>query len=98
MRRGWALRAWKRWLSWASRSRLEPMWKVARTVKEHLWGIVNAVVHGVTNAMAESLNAKIQSLEKNACGYRNRHRFRTAILCHCGSLDMHRRPAAHTNS
>jgi len=34
----WAYKGWKRWLSWAVRCRLEPIKKVARTIKEHLWG------------------------------------------------------------
>lgn len=93
--RGWALRGWQRWLGWAVRSRLEPMRKAARMVKEHLWGVINAVVQGVTNATAESLNAKIQRVKKNACGFRNRERFRTAILFHCGGLDLYPRTAIH---
>ena len=67
-------------------------------VREHLWGIVNAVVKGVTNATSESLNAKVQWVKKNACGFRNRERFRTAILFHCGGLDLYPRPLTHTNS
>jgi len=96
--RGWAERGWQRWLGWALRSRLEPIRKVARMVKEHLWGLLNAVVQGVTNATSESLNAKIQRVKKNACGFRNRERFRTAILFHCGGLDLYPRPATHTIS
>lgn len=34
----------------------------------------------------------------NACGYRNRGCSRQAILFHCGGLDLHPRPLAHTNS
>ena len=40
LRRGRAVRGWKRWLGWAFRSRLEPIRKVARMVREHLWGTV----------------------------------------------------------
>jgi len=58
--RGWARRAWRRWLAWAQRSRLEPIRRAARTVREHLWGILNAIVLGTTNARAESLNARIR--------------------------------------
>ncbi len=43
----WARKGCERWLSWAVRSRLEPIKKVARTIKEHLWGILNAVVLNV---------------------------------------------------
>ena len=87
--RTWATKAWKRWLSWAQRCRLKPMTKVAKTIKRHLWGIINAIVLKVTNAGAESLNAKIQKLKRWACGYRNRERFRTAIMFHLGGLDLY---------
>ena len=40
----WARKGWARWLSWAVRCRLEPMKKVAKTIKKHLWGILNAVL------------------------------------------------------
>jgi transposase len=89
VRHGWARRAWKRWLSWAQRCRLEPMVKVARTIRNHLWGIINAIVLEVTNAGSESLNAKVQKLKKWACGYRNQERFKTAIMFHFGGLDLY---------
>ena len=92
VRRGWALKAWRRWLAWAFRSQLAPMRKAARVIKNNLWGILNAVVLKVTNATSESLNAKIQWVKKNACGFRNRERFRTAIYFHCGGLDLYPRP------
>lgn len=88
-RRGWARRGWLRWYSWAIRSRLEPIKKVARMVKKHLAGILTAVVKGITNARAESINAKIQWLKYTARGYRNRHRFRDAIFFHLGGLDLY---------
>ena len=82
-----------------TRSRLKPMVKVAGTLREHLWGIVNAIVLGVTNAHLEAVNAKIQKLKARACGYRNRARFREAILFHCGGLDLYPQLAlTHTNS
>lgn len=98
LRCGWARKAWKRWLGWALRSRLEPVRKVARMVKAHLQGILNAVVKRVTNAAAESLNARIQWVKKSACGFRNRERFRTAILFHCGGLDLYPKPLIHTKA
>lgn len=85
---GWARRAWQRWLGWASRCRLDPIIKAARTIRRHLWGILNAIITGTTNATAESINAGIQRLKKRACGYRNRDTFRTAIYFHFGGLDL----------
>ena len=97
--RGWARRAWTGLIDWMARSRLTPMVKVGSTLREHLWGIINAVVLKVTNAHLESVNAKIQALKKRACGYRNRARFRHAILFHCGALDLYPQLAAtHTKS
>ena len=58
-------------LSWASRCRLKPMVKAGRTVRKHLCGILNAVVLNATNAIAESMNGKIQRIKARACGYRN---------------------------
>jgi len=46
----------------------------------------------VTNACCESVNAKIQWIKRMACGYRNRERFRMAIMFHCGGLDLLVRP------
>lgn len=89
IRRGWAVRAWRGWLAWAQRCRLKPMVKAARTIRRHLWGIINAIVLKVTNAGSESLNAKIQRLKKWACGYRNRERFKAAILFHLGGLELY---------
>lgn len=89
VRRGWALRAWKYWLSWAQRCRLEPMVKAARTIRNHLWGIINAIMLKATSAGSESLNARIQKLKKWACGFRNRERFKIAILFHFGGLDLY---------
>ena len=96
LHRGWARRGWTRWYAWAIRSRLEPMKKVARMVKGHLDGILNAVVNGVTNATAEGVNSVIQRIKDRACGYRNRVRFRNAIYFHCGGLDLY--PAALATS
>ena len=87
--RGWALKAWKRWLGWAFRSRLEPVRKVARMIREHLWGIINAIILKSDNGRSEAMNRKIQQIKKRACGYRNRERFRNAIYFHLGGLDLY---------
>jgi len=55
-----------------------------------------------TNAIAESVNSRVQKIEARACGYRNRERFRNAIYFHCGKLDLYpesfRPPATHTEN
>ena len=75
------------------------MVRAARMVRKHLKGILNAVVLRATNAAAKSMNARIQRIKAMACGYRNRKRFRDAILFLLGGLDLYPRPvSAHTIS
>jgi transposase len=80
--------AWKSLLGWIARCRLEPVKKVGRMVKEYFWGILNAILAHVSNARSEAKNARIQHIKNRACGYRNRKRFRVAILFHLGGLDL----------
>lgn len=100
VQRGRAEREWLAWIGKAMRSRLEPVKKVARMIRKHLWGIVNAMVHKATNAASESGNAKVQRIKRAACGFRNRDRFRNAILFHLGGLDLYPEhvSATHTTS
>ncbi len=86
---GVADRNFKTWYRWARRSRLEPMRKVAAMIKRHWANIRTYFTHRITNAGAESLNAKIQQAKRRACGFRSRERFRTAIFFHCGGLDLY---------
>jgi transposase len=89
--RTWAEKAWRTWIAWAKRKEIAPMTKVAEMIEKHLWGIINAIVLKRTNAHAESANARIQKVKSRACGFRNRDRFRTAIMFHCGQLDLYPR-------
>lgn len=85
----WALKGWKKWLSWAFRSRLPQIRKVAWTIKKHLWGILNAIVLKADNGLAESINSRIQMIKVRSRGFRNKERFRTAIYFHLGGLDLY---------
>ena len=91
-RRGWARRAWTTLVRWIRRFRMEPVRAVGRTIGNHLDGILNAIVHGLTSALSESFNATIQWIKKMAFGYRNRDRFRDAIYFHLGGLDLYPTP------
>ncbi len=85
----WALKGWKRWLSWAMRCRLEPMKDAAKTIKNHLWGIINAVILKVSNGPAESINSRIKTVKIRARGFRNKQRFINAIYFYLGGLDLY---------
>nr|VFJ47359.1 MAG: transposase [Candidatus Kentron sp. FW] len=66
--------------------RLEPMKKVAKTVKEHLWDILNAIVLKVSSGPAEGLNSRIKALKVRNRGFRNKQCFANAIYFHLGGL------------
>ena len=85
----WARKGWARWLSWAVRCRLEPMKKVAKTIKKHLWGILNAIVLKVSNGPAESINSRIKAIKVRSHGFRNKERFANAIYFHLGGFDLY---------
>ena len=87
--RTWAIAGWNRWLDWASCCRLDPVVKAARMVREHLWGIVNAVISGATNGPAEGINSRIKTIKARSRGFRNQERFANAIYFHLGGLDLY---------
>ena len=63
--------------------------KVANMFKSHWLGIKNYIQHRITNAVAESLNSRIQQLKVKAKGFNSADAFRTAILFHFGKLHMY---------
>ena len=90
---GWARVFWRRWYFWATHSRLVPIIKAAKTIQRHLPNVLSYFTHRITNAVAEGLNSKIQTIKKMAYGFRNREHFKTAIFFHCGGLQIY--PATH---
>jgi transposase len=57
------------WLAWASRSRLKPFVKLARTLREHREGILAAIRIGLSNGRLEGLNSKIRLISHRAFGF-----------------------------
>lgn len=93
---GWATRFWKRWYFWATHSRLAPMVQASKLIARHLPNVLSYFKHRVTNAVAEGLNSKIATVQKRACGYRNRDHFKIAVYFHCGGLNLYPATATHT--
>jgi transposase len=76
------------WHGWAVRSRLQPIIQTAQMLKRHLDGLLNYIRHGITNAVSEGFNSKIQHLKYNSRGFRNFANYRTRILFYCGKLEL----------
>lgn len=65
------------------------MKKVARTIKARLANVVSYCTHGITNAVAEGINSKIQAVKRRVGGCRNKENYKTAIYFYCGGLDLY---------
>ena len=87
-RPGVARKLFRRWYYWATHSRLQPMQEAARMMNKRLENILTYLKHGITNAVSEALNSKIQWVKYTARGFRNQQNFITAIYFHCGGLDL----------
>jgi transposase len=73
------------WLAWASRSRLKPFVKLARTIRKHKQGVLAAVEIGISNGRLEALNSKVRLISHRAYGF---HSADALMLDH----DLHIRP------
>jgi len=76
------------WYRKAVAERIPELTAVARTILSHAKGILAYIKHRVTNAAAESLNARIQALKASARGFRAFKHYRNSILFHLGGLDL----------
>jgi transposase len=80
--------AWKKVLWWISHCRIPEMIQAGKTIRHYFGGILNAIRLKATNGLLEAKNNCIQRIKRMACGFRNRDRFRNAILFHLGKLDL----------
>ena len=78
----------KAWCSWATRSRLEPFKKLARTIKAHWHGILGFYPNKVTSAAIEAINGIIQTARRRARGFRNFQNLRAICYWMAGRLDL----------
>jgi transposase len=57
------------WVGSAERSRLTPFLNLARQIRRHFDGIVNAVEHRLSNSRLEGINAKIRLINRRGYGH-----------------------------
>lgn len=76
----------KKWLSWAVRSRLEPIKKFARTVKSHYHGILQYFDSKLTAGLSEGTNSRIQEIKRRSKGFRNVEYFISMIYLESSNL------------
>jgi transposase len=78
----------KRWYFWATHSRIGPIIKAAKTIKEHWAGVLRWFVSRISNGVLEAINSLIQSAKAKARGFRNSRYLITMVYLIAGKLDF----------
>jgi transposase len=76
------------WLAWASRSRLKPFVRLARTLREHRDGILAAIELGLSNGRLEGLNSKIRLISHRAFGFHSAAPLIALVHLCCGGIKL----------
>ena len=76
------------WLAWASRSKLKPFVKVARTLRKYREGVLAAIRFGLSNGRLEGLNNKIGVLKHRAYGFHSAAALIAMIFLCCTRLTV----------
>ena len=76
------------WLAWASRSRLKPFVKLARTLRKHKAGVLAAIELGISNGRLEALNSKVRLLSHRAYGFHSADALIAMIYLCCAGIQI----------
>ena len=77
-----------RWCSKASRSRLAPFVKVAKTIRKHRDGILAAIRLKINNARAEGLNNHVRLIIRRAYGFHSPKAALALVMLSCAPIDL----------
>lgn len=80
----------QKWYFWATHSRLEPIKKVAKTIRKHWDGIINYHQSNINNGILEGLNSVIQAAKSKARGYKTFKNYKNIVYLLTGKLDFSR--------
>jgi transposase len=76
------------WLAWASRSRLRPFVRLARTLRAHRHGILAAIGLGLSNGRLEGLNSKIRLISHRSFGFHSADALIALIYLCCTGITI----------
>lgn len=80
------------WYNWAIRSQLEPIVKVAKTLRKHEKGILRWFESKMTNGLLEGINSLVQASKRKARGYRTTKNFIAMIYATANKLSIRVEP------
>ncbi len=76
------------WLAWASRSKLKPFVKLARTLRARRDGVLGAIRLGLSNGRMEGLNSKVRLLSHRSFGFHGPQPLIALIYLCCSQLTI----------
>lgn len=77
------------WEAWASRSRLAPFVKLAKTIRKHSDGILEYVRDRLNNGRVEGLNGKTRTITRRSYGFHSASALIAMIFLCCGGIHAH---------
>jgi transposase len=77
-----------RWISKASRSRIDAFVTVAKTIRKHRDGILAALKLGINNGRAEGLNNVVRLITRRAFGFHSADAALALIMLNCGPITL----------
>ena len=77
------------WLSWASRSKLKPMVKAARTIRTHFEGVVAYARERMTNGIVEGMNTRMRMVARRAYGFHSARALISMMFLCLGGIQLH---------
>lgn len=83
-----AQRALKKWLWWASHSRIPAFIELGKKIRRHFQHILNNIRLGMSNARIESINNKIKLIIRRAYGFRNTQNMIDMVMLICSDLHI----------
>jgi len=83
-----AVRSLNDWLGWASRSRLKPFVRVARTIRKHFDGIVAYIEERITNGIVEGMNTRLRMIARRAFGFHGPGPLISLLYLCCGGIRL----------
>jgi transposase len=76
------------WLAWASRSRLRPFVRLARTIRRHREGILTAIRLGLSNGRLEGLNSRIRLISHRSFGFHTADPLIALVYLCCSGISI----------
>ena len=78
----------KKWYYWATHSRLDPIKKVAKTIKKHWEGIIRWKESQINNGILEGLNSIVQAAKAKARGFSTLRNYKIMAYLVTADLDF----------